>query len=91
MGRNPLSTRLPRKRLTPKQNVLLLVPSATLDYVEYFRNHAPEKPCWFIRKGLQGAYLHNGLYATPRAAWRAASEQLTASFIAHNRKQRRAA
>jgi hypothetical protein len=89
MGRNPLSTRLPRTRFTPKQNVRLLVPRATLDYVEYFRNHAPEKPCWFIREGLQGAYLHKGLHVTPRAAWKAASEQLTTLFIAHNRKQRR--
>lgn len=66
--------------LTPKQCVLLADRSARLDYSELLRKNG--KPCWFIRSGMQGPFLHEGLFSTPRAAWAAAYAEFRAQMQA---------
>jgi len=59
---------------TPKQRVRSIDPRATSDYSEYMLGAG--KPAYFIRHGLQGLPLHDRLYRSPTAAWKAAQESL---------------
>jgi hypothetical protein len=59
--------------LTPKQHVLIADPDAHLDYYEVLRGAG--KPCWFIRRGLQGN-PYTLICGSPRAAWKAAFDGL---------------
>jgi hypothetical protein len=64
-----------RKPVTPKQIVKSAEPKAMLDYYELLRG--ADKPCWFIRKGIQGHALSD-ICASPKAAWKNAAD----SFLA---------
>ena len=66
--------------MTPKQIVQKEVPAARLDFSELLRGE--KKPCWFIREGWQGRYLHSGLFSTPRGAWKAARWALLDAKVA---------
>jgi hypothetical protein len=62
---------------TPKQHVRLADPQAMLDFYELLRG--ANKPCWFIRHGLQGD-AYTPICASPRAAWKSAYDSLLASL-----------
>lgn len=56
-------------KLTPKQLVLSADPNAHLDYYESLRGAG--RPCWFIRRGLQGS-PYTEICGSPKAAWNSA-------------------
>jgi hypothetical protein len=59
--------------LTPKEHVLIAEPTARCDFYELLRGS--KKPCWFIRRGMQGSPLTE-ICASPRAAWKSAYDRL---------------
>jgi hypothetical protein len=52
---------------------------AICDYSEHMRNTG--QPCYFIRIGLQGAFLHEGLFRSQKAAWKAADRAMRCTNI----------
>jgi hypothetical protein len=66
-----------KSNLTPKQRVLIADPLMMLDYYEALR--CAGKPCWFIRKGIQGP-AYSGICTSPRAAWKDAYDSLLAAI-----------
>jgi hypothetical protein len=62
-----------KSKLTPKQRMLIADSLLMLDYYELLRSAG--KPCWFIRRGMQGP-AYSPICASPRAAWQAAYDSL---------------
>lgn len=60
-----------------RQIVLAAEPDAQLDYYELLRGQG--KPCWFIRRGIQGEPL-SAICASPQAAWKSANATLLKSL-----------